>query len=297
MEVEVEGRAPFRTFETWYRVIGDLRSGSPPLVILHGGPGMAHNYLDSLKVLASEKRALVFYDQLGCGQSTHLPAASAEFWTVSLFLEELDNLLSYLNISSQYDLLGHSWGGMLACEHAVRRPAGLRRLILASSPSDLPFGVIEVNLLRDRLPADLQETLLKHEQAGTTSSPEYQAATRQFNSLHVCRAPFPDEFLASEAQFLNDPTVYFSMWGPSEFYVTGSLKDWSIVERLSLIQVPTLIYSGLYDEATPGTQTVFLKHIPNVRQVLFQNSSHMPHIEEHEKTIDLIRTFLDATDL
>ena len=258
---------------------------------------MAHNYLDSLKELASEKRALVFYDPLGCGQSTHLPTAPAEFWTVSLFLDELDNLLSYLEISSQYDLLGHSWGGMLAGEHAVRRPAGLRRLILASSPSDLPFGVIEVNLLRDRLPADVQETLLKHEEAGTTSSPEYQAAMQQFNSAYVCRAPWPAELRVSEAQYLNDPTVYLTMWGPSEFYVTGSLKEWSIVDRLSLIQVPTLIYSGLYDEATPATQTVFLKKIPNVRQVLFQNSSHMPHIEEHEKTIDLIRTFLDAADL
>jgi L-proline amide hydrolase len=263
------------------------------LIIIHGGPGMAHNYVDNFKNLASNKRAVIHYDQLGCGQSTHLPDVPIEFWTVSLFLDELDNLLSYLNIS-QYDLLGQSWGGMLACEHAVKQPPGLRRLILASSPSDLPLGVIEVNKLRDQLPFEVQQTLLKHEQAGTTNHPEYQSAVRVFNSLHVCRIPPPAEVIATEAQYLADPTVYLAMWGPSEFYVIGTLKHWTIIDRLNRIIVPTLTYSGIYDEAAPRTQLPFLERITgNVQQVLFNESSHMPHIEEHEKTMSIIRDFLE----
>lgn len=256
---------------------------------------MAHNYTDSFKALTSNERAVVHYDQLGCGLSTHLPDAPSDFWTIALFLDELDNLLAHLNIAARYDLLGHSWGGMLACEHAVRRPSGLRRLILASSPSDLPFGIIEVNLLRDELPVEIQQTLQQHERAGTTDSSEYRTATQFFNSRHVCRVPVPSECQASERQYLLDPTVYLAMWGPSEFYVTGSLKDWTIVDRLHFIQVPTLIYSGVYDEATPRTQTAFLELIAgDVRQVLFEKSSHMPHVEEHEKTMHVIGQFLDA---
>ncbi|UJR29686.1 hypothetical protein I4U23_017234 [Adineta vaga] len=293
---KVEGYAPFRNYKTWYRITGNLNDDVPPLVILHGGPGMAHNYTDSFKALASDKRAVIHYDQIGCGLSTHLPEVTPEYWTISLFLEELDNLLSYLNISSCYDLLGQSWGGMLACEYAVRQPSGLRRLILASSPSDLPLGVTEVNLLRDQLPPEVQQALLKHEQADTTTSDEYQEAMRIFNNQYVCRVdPLPAECKASVAQYMLDPTVYLTMWGPSEFYVTGSLKNWSIIDRLHLIEVPTLTYSGRYDEATPRTQIPYRERINNsVQQVLFNESSHMPHVEEHEKTMNVIRHFLDT---
>ena len=255
---------------------------------------MAHNYVDNFKVLATTKRAVIHYDQLGCGLSSHIPDAPSEFWSVSLYLDELNNLLSYLNIS-HYDLLGQSWGGMLALEHAVKQPPGLRRLILASSPSDLPLGIIEVNLLRDQLPPEVQQTLLKHEEAGTTDDPEYQEAIRVFNNRYLCRVPPPPELAATEAQYLADPTVYRTMWGPSEFYLTGILKDWTIIDRLSQIKVPTLTYSGLYDEATPRTQVPFAEHIAGiVRQVLFKESSHLPHIEEHEDTMNLIRDFLDS---
>jgi L-proline amide hydrolase len=113
---------------------------------------------------------------------------------------------------------------MLACEHAVKQPFGLRSLILASSPSDLSLGMIEINLLRDQLPFEVHQTLLKHEQAGTTDDPEYQAAVNVFNSRHVCRVPAPAELIATETQFLADPTVYLTMCGPSEFYITGTLK-------------------------------------------------------------------------
>ena len=255
---------------------------------------MAHNYLLNFRDLASEHRMVIHYDQIGCGLSTHLPDAPVEFWSISLFLDELDNLLKHLNISSCYDLLGHSWGGMLACEHAVRQPSGLRCLILGSSPSDIPSGLVEVKRLCGQLPPAIQETFLKHEAAGTTESDEYQAGIRVFYNHFVCRVSVPPEFEASVRQCTQDPTVYQSMWGASEFYVTGILKDWSIVERLHLLKVPTLIYSGLYDEITPRTQLAFLQGIhSNVRQVLFTESSHTPHIEERTKTMATITQFLD----
>ena len=117
------GHAPFRGHQTWYRVTGDPATASrPPLVALHGGPGAGHDYLLSVADLAGEDRAVIHYDQLGCGNSTRLREHGADFWTVELFLEELDNLLAHLGIAGEYDVLGQSWGGMLGMEHAIDRP-------------------------------------------------------------------------------------------------------------------------------------------------------------------------------
>ena len=102
---------------------------------LHGGPGCTHDYVDSFKELAATGRAVVHYDQIGNGRSTHLRDKGPEFWTVSLFLDELDRLLNHLDIAGRYDIVGQSWGGMLAAEHAVLQPPGLRRLVIADSPA------------------------------------------------------------------------------------------------------------------------------------------------------------------
>jgi len=91
-----EGRAAFGSYETWYRISGDLDADKPPVVILHGGPGAAHNYVDAYKHLARRDRAVIHYDQLGCGNSTLLPEKGADFWTPRLFIDELENLVDHL---------------------------------------------------------------------------------------------------------------------------------------------------------------------------------------------------------
>ena len=121
----LEGQAPFRDYATWYRVTGDLSATKAPLVVLHGGPGCTHDYVDSLKGIAATGRAVVHYDQLGNGRSTHLRDKGADFWTVELFLDELANLTRHLGIERGYHVFGQSWGGMLGAEHAVTRPSGL----------------------------------------------------------------------------------------------------------------------------------------------------------------------------
>jgi L-proline amide hydrolase len=289
----IEGEVPLRGYKTWYRITGDLNSPKPPVVMLHGGPGAAHNYIDSYKHLASNDRAVIHYDQLGCGRSTHLPEAPRDFWTVQLFLDELDNLTSHLGIADRYHLIGQSWGGMLAAEHAVRQPKGLKALVIANSPASLDLWVAEANRLRGELPFDIQQTLLKHEQDQTTSSPDYVAATRAFYDRHVCRVPWPPEVAASFAQIEADPTVYFTMNGPSEFHVIGTLKGWDINSRLGTINVPTLLLSGRYDEATPRVVQQFVDGIKGARWFVFENSSHMPHVEEQDACMKTVGAFLD----
>jgi len=296
--VEVrEGHAPFREYRTWYRVTGDLAGGKPPLLVLHGGPGCTHDYVDSIKGIAGNGRAVVHYDQIGNGRSTHLRDKGPEFWQPPLFVEELNNLLSHLGVAGSFHILGQSWGGMLAAEHAVLRPKGLKALVIADSPASMETWVSEANKLREALPPEVQATLLKHEKAGTTSSPEYVKATRVFYDRHVCRVnPWPPEVARTFAALEEDPTVYLTMNGPSEFHTIGTLKHWTIVDRLHLIQAPTLLISGKYDEATPACVQPFADRIKNVRWVKFENSSHMPHVEETERYLKVVGDFLSAND-
>jgi len=291
MQVQ-EGYADFHGHQTWYRVTGELASGRLPLVVAHGGPGCTHDYVDSFKDLAERGWPVVHYDQLGNGRSTHLRGIDPGFWTVALFLDELDNLLRHLGIC-QYVLLGQSWGGMLAAEHGVRQPEGLRGLVIANSPASMALWREAAAGLRAELPAEVQAILERHEAAGTTDSPEYRAASEVFYVRHVCRVqPMPAEVARTFAAIDADPTVYHAMNGPTEFHVIGSLRDWSVIERLERIQVPTLLISGRHDEATPACVEPFDRLIPDARWRIFEHSSHMPHVEEREACMATVAVFL-----
>ncbi|MHA4979394.1 MULTISPECIES: proline iminopeptidase-family hydrolase [Pseudomonas] len=288
-----EGYAEFRGHRTWFRVTGDPDSGRLPLIVAHGGPGCTHDYVDSFKDLAATGRAVVHYDQIGNGRSTHLPDAPREYWVVDLFLAELNNLIAHLGIRD-YALLGQSWGGILGAEHAVRQPVGLKALIIANSPASMALWSEAANELRQALPADVQATLQRHEAAGTTSSAEYRAASDVFYARHVCRIqPMPAEVARTFAAIDADPTVYHAMNGPTEFHVIGSMRDWTIIDRLPRIQVPTLLISGRYDEATPATVQPFADGIANVQWQIFEASSHMPHVEEREACMACVAAFLE----
>ncbi|MGV3550276.1 proline iminopeptidase-family hydrolase [Rhizobium sp.] len=293
-----EGFAPFRDYRTWYRITGSLESGRLPLVVAHGGPGCTHDYVDSFKdISALDGRLVIHYDQLGNGNSTRLPEKGPDFWTVDLFLEELDSLLAHLGIAHRYAYLGQSWGGMLGAEHAVRRPAGLKALVIANSPANMHTWVSEANRLRRDLPADVQATLLRHEEAGTITDPEYIAASRVFYDRHVCRvSPWPPEVARTFAIMDEDNTVYRNMNGPTEFHVIGTMKDWTIEDRLHLIQAPTLKISGRYDEATPEVVRPYVEKVPGIQWVLFEESSHMPHVEEKDLCLSTVSNFLKEHD-
>ncbi|WP_245851732.1 proline iminopeptidase-family hydrolase [Monaibacterium marinum] len=278
---------------TWYRVVGDLRGGLAPLVVAHGGPGCTHDYVDAYKSIAKTGRAVVFYDQIGNGRSTHLPDAAADFWTVDLFLEELDGLLRHLEIQDDYCLLGQSWGGMLAAEHAVLRPNGLKALIIANSPSCFRTWVEEALRLRRDLPDGLHETLLTYEEKSAFEHPDYLAATDVFYRNHVCRMdPWPAEVVATFDAIAAYPTVYHTMNGPTEFHVIGTLKDWTIEARLHLIEAPTLVLTGRFDEATPRAAEAYANNIPCAQWVILGKSSHMPHVEEHDLCMSVVADFL-----
>lgn len=282
---------------TWYRVVGDLKNSKTPVMVLHGGPGAGHNYCEPIAdVLAQTGRAAVLYDQIGCGNSTHLPDKPKEFWTPELFMEELVLLTEHLGISKKYNIVGQSWGGMLGMQFAIQRPKGLNAMVIADSPASMEVWVAEANKLRKDLPPEVEATLLRHEAAETTEDLEYVAAVDVFYSRHLCRIPQPPYVVASFEQLAADPTVYHTMNGPSEFHVIGSLKHWDIRPQLKEITTPTLLVSGQYDEATPAMVKEIQGLIPGSKWELFAESSHMPHVEEPAKFKRVVAEFLDSHD-
>ena len=290
---------PFREYETWVQITtpDTVRRGALPLFVLHGGPGMAHNYVRNIAALADETgRQVIHYDQIGCGNSSHLPDAPADFWTPELFVDEFHTVRATLGID-EYHVLGQSWGGMLSAEIAVRQPPGLASLAICNSPASMALWMAAADELRAHLPPDTQAALTRHEEAGTVTDPEYLAATDEFYRRHVCRVvPTPQDFVDTVAQMEAEPTVYHTMNGPNEFHVLGTLREWSIIDRLHLITSPTLVIAGEFDEATPATWQPYVEHIPDVQSHVFPGTSHCSHLEKPEEFRTVVAAFLKLHD-
>jgi len=291
----IEGRIPFRGFQTWFRIVGEADdAGKLPVLLLHGGPGGTHDYLEPLEQLVATGRRAIFYDQLGCGQSD-LPDDPSLF-TVDLFVDEVSAVRGALELDGVH-LFGNSWGGMLAMEYALTQPAGLASHVLASAPASIPQWIEETAKLRAELPRDVQETLSRHEEAGTTASPEYEEACMVFYKRHVCRADEWPECVLRSFEFIErHGLVYRTMNGPSEFHVTGTLKTWSVSHRLGDIRVPTLVVTGEYDEATPAINRTVSKGIPGAESVIYPNASHMAHVEDTDGYVRLLDRFFSRVE-
>ncbi|KAG8220881.1 Alpha/Beta hydrolase protein [Butyriboletus roseoflavus] len=298
----VEGEAPFavpaadKPCKTWYKVSGNLKSGIRPLVVLHGGPGCAHEYLEIVAQLTTlHAIPVVLYDQLGNGRSTHLPEKNGDtdFWTTNLFVDELHNLLDHLDIHDDYDVLGQSWGGMLAAIFATQQPKGLHKLIIADSPASMVLWMKAAALLRLQLPQQVQDVLNKHEAEATTTHEDYLEATQVFYAHFLCRLkPMPQSLKVALEWTEKDPTVYMTMNGPNEFHIVGSLKTWSIIDDLHKINVPALLLNGRYDEASDMAVEPYFQCIPKVKWIQFAHSAHVPQLEETERFMEVVGNFL-----
>lgn len=285
-----EGLIPFKGFNTWYKRVGPETSDKSPLLCLHGGPGFSHDYFEPIEALAETGRQVIFYDQLGNGKSDQ--PDDPDLWSVELFVEEVGVVRKALGLD-QVHLLGQSWGGMLAMEYMLTQPKGVVSLILANTLPNAKLWKEEADRLRSELPPEIFATLQKHEQAGTTNHPDYEAAIDIYYGRHLCRiTPMPDCLQRSFDMMTSNPQVYNTLWGPNEFQSTGKLKNWDITDRLGEMTAPTLILNGRYDEATPRIAETIHKGIPGSEWVVFENSSHLPNLEEPDLFLEVVDEFM-----
>lgn len=276
--------------KVWYQV-HDTNTKRTPVIVLHGGPGSSHYSMQGLQKLA-EDRPVIFYDQLGCGKSDR--PTDNFLWKIDRFVEELGQIREALTLD-KFHILGHSWGTTLAAAYYLSKPEGVKSIIFSSPCLSAPLWAEDQDNNRKLLPLDVQQTLKNCEEKGTTDSEEYKKATAVFNRHFVCRLdPYP-EFLKEGVHYRN-PEVYNIMWGPSEFHVTGNLKDFDCTSQLNEINVPVIYTCGRYDEATPKSTKYFSTLTPNGKFNVFEQSAHMPYIEEPDEYIRVIGSFLKDVD-
>jgi len=273
----------------WYRVVGS--GPGTPLLLLHGGPGVPSVYLKPLEALADE-RPVVFYDQLGSGQSDRPKDRS--LWTIERFVNEIGQVRQALGLN-EIHLYGHSWGAMLAASYMLTRPSGVRSLVLASAPMSVPRYARDARDLLTTLPEAARTAIETHEREGSFDSPEYQAAMMEFYKLYLARRqPWSAEIEKTFAEL--NPDVYVYMQGPSEFTITGTLKDYDVTRRLKEITVPTLFTAGEYDEVRPETVRLYQSLVPGSRLAVIENAAHLTMQDEPERYLQVLREFLHTVE-
>lgn len=286
--VVTEGTLPFRKWKTWYRISGEV-DGRPPLICLHGGPGSTHHYFRRLESLASERRAVIVYDQVGCGHSSH-PRMSE--LGVEVFVDELINLRERLGLERLH-VLGTSWGGMLAIEYALLKPHGLIGLVLSSTLASTTSWADEARRLRDEMPEHHRRVLVAGEQLAD-SGPSLEEAEMAFEMRHICRLGETPEIQRMRKE--RSKEVYRALWGPNEWTPTGSLLGWDVRHRLSELDVPTLLTAGRYDLCTSTILRELQDGLPHSRTVVFDSSSHTPYLEESAAYAAELNRFLDDSE-
>lgn len=289
-----EGYMPFMGYQTYYRIVGECHEGKKPIILIHGGPGSAHNYFEVLDRIAESGHAVISYDQIGCGNS--FVEGHPEMWTLETWTKELIALREYLHLDEVH-LLGQSWGGMLVISYLIdQKPKGIASAVLSSTlPSSSLWGR-EQHRMITYMSKEEQEAIARAEASGNYEDPDYLAANDHFMLLHCA-----GEVTADSPECLRRPKKFGALsylhgWGPNEYTPMGNLKDFEYTDRLGEIEVPCLIMSGTEDLCTPIVAKTMYDGLKNRKWELFAGCRHMPFVEENDHYCRVLAQWLDDVD-
>ncbi|MEA4863186.1 MAG: proline iminopeptidase-family hydrolase [Victivallaceae bacterium] len=282
-----EGHVQVSGGKIWYGTAGGSGKGVP-LVVIHGGPGASHDYLEPLEALA-ESRPVIFYDQLDCGNSDR--PGDPEHWTVERYVDELHELITALGLGRVH-LLGQSWGAAIAAEYALSGQGdAVASLVLSGPMLSTPRWDADQRKYIAMLPDAVRNTITASEASGDFATPAYQEAMMYYYRLHVCRLEcWPDCLTRTFEKVSAGPYVH--MWGPSEFTINGTLRNYDLSGRLREISVPVLLTCGEHDEAAPSTVEYFRSLIPGAELRVFSGASHEHHLEKTAEYLAAVQSFL-----
>ncbi|SEK35003.1 proline iminopeptidase [Roseateles sp. YR242] len=258
-------------YKVWTKRVGN---GATKVLLLHGGPAFSHEYLEAIAAFLPEAGyEIYFYDQLGVNNSDQPDDTS--LWTVPRYLEEVEEVRRALGLD-QFVLFGHSWGGVLAIEYALKHPLALKGLVISNMVAGMQAYLQRINHLKTTLlPAPLLARVNALENAQDYENPEYeQIVMEHLYAKVICRLdPWPDALMRS-FKHLNK-SIYVQMQGPSEFQVSGSLKDWERWDRLHEIRTRTLILGATHDTMDPEDIKRMARLMPNAQAAICPNGSHL----------------------
>jgi proline iminopeptidase len=259
-----------------------------PLLVVHGGPGFPHDYLEPLQVLG-EERPIIFYDQLGCGNSDR--SSELSLWTLERFVEELVLVREHLGLDEVH-LFGHSWGSILVVNYyASLRPQGVKSMVLSSPSMSIPRSYDDMRRYLEQMPLELREAVRIGEESGDTSGPEFKRAVRAYNRRHLCRVEPPPECIKrAHSKSSREIADHFLGW--RDFRITGYMQDFDCTEQLASIDVPTLFICGEHDDACPESTGYYHRLVPGSDLEIVKDASHNPQLENPSDYLGIIRSFL-----
>lgn len=292
-EIEKEGYVNVEGGKIWYKIVGD--GDGIPLLVLHGGPGSRSCSMIPGFSLLGDERPIVFYDQLGSGNSDR--PTDTTLWKTERFVNEIDSLRRALKLNELH-ILGHSCGSTFLVEYLVaKKPEGVKSVIFSSPMISTSDWIEDANILLSQMSFEIQDTIKKYEALENYSAPEYLAATDSFYTRHLSRRswPFiPNKECDNVPEF--NEQVYNYMWGPTEFTATGTLIDFDRTADLNKINEPILFVTGEFDEARPETMYKYQKLSKNASVEIIGDAAHMTMIDQPEKLEEAIGSFLKKVE-
>jgi proline iminopeptidase len=288
---------PKGKFNIWTKRIGS--NPKIKVLLLNGGPGATHEYFECFEsFLPQQDIEFIYYDQLGCGLSDN--PKDTTMWDLPRFVEEVEQVRKSLHLTKDnFYLLGHSWGGILAMQYALKYQDNLKGLIISNMMSSCPlYGKYAQEVLAPQFDPKVLDTIRQIEAKGDFDNPKYmQLLYPNFYAKHICRIPlnqWPEPVNRSFGKL--NQSLYVTMQGPSEFGIGGNLTYWDVSKQLPQIKVPTLTIGGTFDTMDPEHMKWMSKQVQQGRFLLCTNGSHMDMYDDQKNYFPGLIKFIKEVD-
>ena len=285
-----------KKFSVWTKRVGN--NPKVKILLLNGGPGGTHEYFQCFEnFLPKEGIEFIYYDQLGCGNSDN-PNDTA-YWDLDRFVDEVEQVRIALNLGKEnFYLLGHSWGGILAMQYALKYQENLKGLIVSNMMSSCPdYDKYAENVLAKQFDPIVLDTIMAIEKRGDFDNPNYMGLLGpNFYEKHILRIPaaqWPDPVNRAFAKL--NKSLYVTMQGPSEFGISGRLENWDVSKQLSSIKVPTLVIGAQHDTMDPEHMKWMSTQFKNGSYLYCEKGSHMAMYDDQETYFKGLITYLNKT--
>ena len=271
------------TFKVWTKRFGN--NPKMKVLLLNGGPGATHEYFECFEnFLPKEGIEFIYYDQLGCGNSDN--PQDTTMWDLARYVEEVEQVRVALNLNADnFYVLGHSWGGILAMDYAVKYQKNLKGLIISNMMASAPdYSKYAADVLSKQLKPDVLAEIRALEAKKDFANPRYmELLMPNFYAEHILRLPvenWPEPVNRSFAKM--NQSLYVTMQGPSEFGLSGKLEKWDRMEDLKKLSVPTLVIGAKHDTMDPAHMEKMSKQVKNGSYLFCENGSHMSMYDDQQ---------------
>lgn len=288
---------PKGNFRVWTKRVGN--SPNTKLLLLHGGPGVTHEYFECCdSYLPAAGIEFYYYDQLGSTYSDQ--PDDPDLWETERFVEEVEQVRRALGLTrDNFYLLGHSWGGILAMEYALKYQQHLKGLIISNMMSSVPaYNDFATNTIMPTIDPEVLAEIKKLEEAGDIENPRYlKLLIPHHYEHHVLRMPadeWPEPVNRAFAHM--NASIYVPMQGPSELAASGKLVNWDRSKDLSRISVPTLTIGGRHDTMDPAHMEWMATQVQKGRSLICPNGSHMSMYDDQATYFECLIGFIDDVE-